>query len=77
MGDLPSPVLIAIFLVGGVATWLAGTALSRTTDALDNRLHLGEAIGGVVLLAISGSLPEVARQWCSPCAIAPSVATDP
>ena len=60
MGDLPGPVLIAIFVVGGVATWLAGTALSRTTDALDDRLHLGEAIGGVVLLAISGSLPEVA-----------------
>ena len=60
MGDLPGPILIALFVVGGGATWLAGTALSRTTDALDNRLHLGEAIGGVVLLAISGSLPEVA-----------------
>jgi cation:H+ antiporter len=60
MGDLASPALIAIFLVGGVATWLAGIALSRTTDALDDRLHLGEALGGVVLLAVSGSLPEVA-----------------
>jgi cation:H+ antiporter len=60
VGDLPSPVLIAIFVVGGVATWLAGTALSRTTAALDDRLHLGEALGGVVLLAVSGSLPEVA-----------------
>ncbi len=60
MGDLASPVLVVVFLVGGVATWLAGTALSRTTDALDDRLHLGEALGGVVLLAVSGSLPEVA-----------------
>ena len=60
MADLPSPVLIAIFLVGAIATWFAGIALSRTTDALDDRLHLGEALGGVVLLAISGSLPEVA-----------------
>ncbi|MFI5254923.1 MAG: sodium:calcium antiporter [Candidatus Limnocylindrales bacterium] len=60
MGDLSSPVLLAIFLVGGVATWFAGIALSRATDALDERLHLGEALGGVILLAISGSLPEVA-----------------
>ncbi len=60
MGDLASPALIAIFLVGGVVTWLAGIVLSRTTDALDERLHLGEALGGVVLLAVSGSLPEVA-----------------
>ena len=60
MGALTGPALIAIFLAGGVATWLAGTALSRTTDALDDRLHFGEALGGVVLLAVSGSLPEVA-----------------
>jgi cation:H+ antiporter len=60
VGDLSSPALIAIFLVGGVATWLAGIALSRATDCLDDRLHLGEALGGVVLLAISGTLPEIA-----------------
>ena len=60
MDELASPALIAIFLVGGVVTWLAGIVLSRTTDALDERLHLGEALGGVVLLAVSGSLPEVA-----------------
>lgn len=60
VGDLDSPALVAIFLVGAIAIWIAGIALSRTTDALDDRLHLGEALGGVVLLAISGSLPEVA-----------------
>ena len=60
MGDLAIPGLIAIFLVGAVATWFAGVALSRTTDALDDRLNLGEALGGVILLAVSGSLPEVA-----------------
>ena len=60
VGDLDSAALIAIFLAGSVATWLAGIALSRTTDALDVRLHLGEALGGVILLAVSGSLPEVA-----------------
>jgi len=60
VNDLASPVLFAIFIVGGVATWLAGLGLSRATDALDDRLHLGDALGGVVLLAVSGSLPEVA-----------------
>ena len=60
VGDLPSPALIAIFIGAGVITWVAGIALSRTTDALDLRLGLGEALGGVILLAVSGSLPEVA-----------------
>ena len=60
MGDLPSPALIAIFIAAAVVTWIAGILLSRTTDALDLRLGLGEALGGVVLLAISGSLPELA-----------------
>jgi cation:H+ antiporter len=60
VGDLPSPALIAIFIAAAVVTWVAGILLSRTTDALDVRLGLGEALGGVVLLAISGSLPELA-----------------
>ena len=60
MDNLSSPALIAIFVAGGVATWLAGVLLSRATDALDDRLHLGEALGGLILLAISGSLPELA-----------------
>lgn len=43
-----------------MVTWVAGIYLSRTTDALDDRLHLGEALGGMVLLAGAGTLPEVA-----------------
>src|SRR5690242_7372003 len=39
---------------------MAGLYLSRTTDALDDRLNLGEALGGVILLAVAGSLPELA-----------------
>ncbi len=47
-------------MAGAVATWIAGTALSKTTDVIDRRFALGEALGGVVLLAVAGSLPEVA-----------------
>ena len=60
MGSLGSPVLLLIFLAGAGATWAAGIALSKSTDALDARLGLGDAIGGLVLLSIAGSLPELA-----------------
>lgn len=60
MSSLGTPALAVLFAVGGVATWVAGIYLSKTTDVLDDRLHLGDAIGGLVLLAVAGSLPEVA-----------------
>jgi cation:H+ antiporter len=60
IGSLSSPLLVLVFLAGAVATWVAGTVLSKTTDAIDRRFGLGEALGGVVLLAIAGSLPELA-----------------
>jgi cation:H+ antiporter len=60
IGSLPTAVLIAIFAAAAVATWIAGTALSKTTDVIDRRFGLGEALGGMILLAIAGSLPEIA-----------------
>lgn len=60
MGALAWPLLVAVFLAGAAATWAAGVVLSRTTDALDVRLNLGDELGGVVLLAVAGSLPELA-----------------
>jgi cation:H+ antiporter len=60
MGALANVWLWALFAGGAAATWAAGVYLSRATDVLDQRWHLGEAFGGMVLLAISGSLPEVA-----------------
>src|SRR4029078_3536493 len=42
------------------ATWVAGVALSKTTDALDARFGLGDELGGLILLALGGSLPELA-----------------
>jgi cation:H+ antiporter len=52
--------LLLVFVAGAVATWVAGTALSRTTDVIDRRFNLGEALGGMILLAIAGTLPEIA-----------------
>ena len=60
MSDLGAPALIAIFAAAAIATWIAGLYLSRATDALDDRLKLGEALGGMILLAVAGSLPELA-----------------
>lgn len=60
MSSLGTPAVVCFFLVAAVATWVSGTYLSKTTDALDNRFGFGEALGGLILLAITGSLPEIA-----------------
>jgi cation:H+ antiporter len=60
VAGLGSPLLLLIFLAAAVVTWLAGVSLSKTTDALDARLGLGDEIGGLILLSIAGSLPELA-----------------
>src|SRR5438045_5150758 len=60
MTGLASPLLVVLFAAAAAATWVAGTALSKTTDALDLRLGLGEELGGLLLLSVAGSLPELA-----------------
>jgi cation:H+ antiporter len=60
VSGLATPLLVLIFLAGAAATWAAGVLLSKTTDALDVRLGLGEELGGILLLAVAGSLPELA-----------------
>jgi cation:H+ antiporter len=60
VAGLGSPLLLLIFLAGAAATWLAGILLSKTTDALDSRWGLGDDLGGLILLSIAGSLPELA-----------------
>ncbi len=60
MGGLSTPLLVLVFVAGAAATWVAGTFLSKATDSLDRRLNLGEALGGLILLAIAGTLPEIA-----------------
>jgi cation:H+ antiporter len=60
VSGLGTPLLAVIFVAAAGVTWMAGLSLSSTTDALDARLHLGEELGGLLLLAIAGSLPELA-----------------
>jgi cation:H+ antiporter len=55
-----SALLVLGFVASGAAIWVAGTLLSDTTDALDARLGLGSALGGLLLLAIATNLPEIA-----------------
>ena len=52
--------LVLIFAVAAGAVWVAGIHLSSSTDVLDTRLGLGEALGGAILLAIATNLPEIA-----------------
>ncbi|USI71688.1 sodium:calcium antiporter [Sphingomonas morindae] len=57
---LPLAALLALFAAGAVAIWVAGIALSNSTDVLARRFGLGQALGGVILLAIATNLPEIA-----------------
>jgi cation:H+ antiporter len=60
MSDLNSPTLLLIFIGAAIVTWVAGVTLAKATDVLDDRFGLGEAIGGMILLSVAGSLPELA-----------------
>ena len=60
MAGLGSALLLLIFLAAAGATWGAGITLSKATDALDARLGLGDDLGGLILLSIAGTLPELA-----------------
>jgi cation:H+ antiporter len=57
---LSLPVLLVIFAAAAGAIWVAGVQLSNQTDVLSTRLHLGAALGGLIMLAIATNLPEIA-----------------
>ncbi len=52
--------LAVVFILSAVATWIAGVWLTRAVDAIDTRYHLGSAFGGLLLLGVATSLPEIA-----------------
>ena len=60
LDSLALPWLALIFAAAAAAVWFAGIELSDTTDVLSSRLGLGEALGGLILLAFATNLPEVA-----------------
>jgi len=60
MNNLSILSLLAIFIAAGAVTWLAGISLTKTTSTLDTRFKIGDALGGLILLGVSGSLPELA-----------------
>ncbi|MDQ6747750.1 MAG: sodium:calcium antiporter [Candidatus Dormibacteraeota bacterium] len=60
MAHLGIPALAAIFAAAVAVVWIAGIQLSNTTDEIDARFGLGEAVGGLVLLAVATNLPEIA-----------------
>src|SRR5438477_941423 len=57
---LSLPILSRVFAVAAAVVWLAGVYISKTTDVLSSRFRLGEAPGGLILLAIVTNLPEIA-----------------
>lgn len=60
MSSLPLWLLVVIFVAAATVVWFAGIQLSKTTDILDSRFHLGSALGGLIVLAIATNLPEIA-----------------
>jgi len=60
INNLSFPLLVIIFLAAAILTWIAGVTLTKATDTLDTRFKIGDALGGLILLGIAGSLPEIA-----------------
>jgi cation:H+ antiporter len=60
LAGLSLPVLLLIFVAAAAVIWVAGIQLSNQTDVLSTRLHLGAALGGLILLAVATNLPEIA-----------------
>jgi cation:H+ antiporter len=52
--------LILAFVGFAAVTWIAGIWLTRTTDAIDAKYRLGDAFGGLLILGVATSLPELA-----------------
>jgi cation:H+ antiporter len=60
IGGLPLWALVLLFLAGAWVVWFAGVRLSNTTDVLAPRYGIGNALGGLIVLAFATDLPELA-----------------
>jgi cation:H+ antiporter len=52
--------LLLAFAAAGAAVWVAGIYLANATSVLAKRFGLGQALGGLLLLAVVTNLPELA-----------------
>jgi cation:H+ antiporter len=52
--------LISLFVIAAGIVWVAAIQLSKTTAVIDSRFGFGQALGGMIFLAIATSLPEIA-----------------
>jgi len=59
VSSLSFPLLAGIFIIAAVAIWFSGIKISNTTDTLSKYFGLGEALGGLMILAIVTNLPEL------------------
>jgi|SRR5579883_1325415 cation:H+ antiporter len=57
---LSFPVLVILFVVSAIIVWIAGIYVSETTDRISDRFHIGEALGGLIILGFITNLPELA-----------------
>ena len=57
---LSIPLLLLAFAAAGAAVWVAGVYLANATSVLAKRFGLGQALGGLLLLAVVTNLPELA-----------------
>lgn len=60
MSSLPLWANLGVFLLASVVIWRAGTRLELIVDKIARRTGIGQAFAGMLLLATSTSLPEVA-----------------
>lgn len=58
--SLSFPILIILFAVAAAVVWIAGIYVSETTDRISDRFHIGQALGGLIILGFVTNLPELA-----------------
>ena len=58
--SLQLPALLTIFGACAGVIWFAGVQLADTTDILSSRFNIGAALGGIIILAVTTNLPEIA-----------------
>jgi len=65
----------AVVAAGAVLVWAAGTRLSNYADQISKRTRISDAFAGLILLAFSTSLPEVATTLTASLGGNPQLAT--